>query len=358
MKTCFTIMQFNDHFSHIEKIISAAVDECKMKYKRGDLIKKSGTVMPQIVHEIKQAAVVVADITGYNPNVLYELGIAHQIMGQERVVIITQKVKGKPAFDINQYRQFVYSDDEAGLEKLRKELVELINEASKATYHETWSIIRGNLPRTNFIIGDLERLLNSPDQLKGITIRIAASLSSISISDHEASNTELRADYHEALIKERNLLIEILAKGAKLKAVLNPPHRFAKSMVPERLSMRYRRLIGLLDGNSDIENDPLRSAYDLIAIKQCEIALSPVPMPNLFIIGNEVAYEGVKRTGAGGFDMTHCETSPEELNDIIKKFDKFFQESNNEMNSKHPPDGHLIEQLRKFYNDAIAYANM
>jgi hypothetical protein len=140
--------------------------------------------------------------------------------------------------------------------------------------------------------------------------------------------------------------------------VLNPPHRFAKSMVPERLSLRYQRLIGLLEGKSDIENDPLRAMNDLIAIKQCKIALSPVAMPNLFIIGNEVAYEGMKRTGSGGFDMTHCETSPEELNDIIKKFDKFFKESHDEMISTHPPDGCLLEQLKKFYNEAMAYAKL
>src|SRR5213594_962372 len=114
MKTCFSIMPFGDGFKNIDKIIRAAAKKCGLEYIRGDLSDKPGSVLPQILHEIERAAVVVADITGHNPNVFYELGIAHQIKGPERVVLITQTVDGKKAYDVHQFRQLVYAHNEPG----------------------------------------------------------------------------------------------------------------------------------------------------------------------------------------------------------------------------------------------------
>jgi hypothetical protein len=82
---------------------------------RGDLSQRPGSILAQIVKEISHATVVVADITGLNPNVFYELGIAHQLLGPERVVIIAQKVYVKQAYDVHQFRQLVYAHNKAGL---------------------------------------------------------------------------------------------------------------------------------------------------------------------------------------------------------------------------------------------------
>jgi hypothetical protein len=84
-------------------------------------------------------------------------------------------------------------------------------------------------------------------------------------------------------------------------------------------------------------------------VKNCEFALSPVPTPNLFIIGDEAAYEGMKRSSAGGFDMTHCETGKQELQELIDQFDRFFAESKAEMCRTHPDDGCFLQQLKAFY---------
>jgi hypothetical protein len=123
-------------------------------------------------------------------------------------------------------------------------------------------------------------------------------------------------------------------------------------MLPERLRARYQRLIGLLEGRSDIVGDADAAAADLRAIAQCRFALSPVPMPNVFILGKSVAYEGVKRGGAGGFDVTHCETTADGLQSLIDQFDRFFESSQLEMVRAHPPDGRVAEQLRGFYEEA------
>jgi hypothetical protein len=44
---------------------------------RADDVKKLGVVMKDVLGGIEQAQLVVADLTGNNPNVFYELGHAH-----------------------------------------------------------------------------------------------------------------------------------------------------------------------------------------------------------------------------------------------------------------------------------------
>ena len=348
-------MPFSDQFDDISDIVQKAASASGLEYVRSDLGEKPGNIMAQILHEIQRAAVVVADITGHNANVFYELGIAHHIVGPERVVIITQLVDQKSAFDIHQYRQLVYAHTKPGRKKLIEELPSRLREAKEQSVNrEFWNVTRGRLPRTLMLVRDLRRIINNAGSkgLKGTTIRVIANLSSLAISEMEPLDPKLGVEYRNALLAERDTLREALLCGARLKAVLNPPRHFTKAMLPDRLSARYDRLVGLLEGRSDIVHNRTAAAADLKAIKQCEFVLSPVPMPNLFVIGNGVAYEGMKRSSAGGFDMTHCETSADELEELIEQFDRFFEESKNEMIRSHPPDGALLEQLRAFYLEA------
>ncbi len=347
-------MPFGVKFEDIDKIIAKSAQECGFEYIRGDRQLQPGSILPQIMHDIRQASVVVADITDHNPNVFYELGIAHQIKGPEKVVILTQSTETSP-YDVHEFRQLCYQHNEAGRAALAEMLPGSLRAAAETRAdQEVWSVVRGRLPRTRLIVRDLQRLVDSagPNGLKGVTIRIVAGLGSLAISNNESVGETFKADYYESLIAERNTLRKALLLGASMKAVINPPRRFAQAMLPERLRVRFERLIGLLEGRSDITDDPQAAIEDVAAIKQCEFVLSPVPMPNLFLMGEMVAYEGMKRGGTGGFDMTHCETSADGLRDLIHQFDRFYDGSCRDMIRTHPPDGRLLEQLKIFYREA------
>jgi len=353
-KTCFSIMPFGDDFEDIDRIIAETAQECGLDYVRGDRRLQPGSILPQIMHDIRHATVVVADISDHNPNVFYELGIAHQIKGPERVVIITRCADASP-YDVHEFRQLSYRHNEAGRLALRNMLPPYLKAAADTRAdQEMWNIVRGRVPRTRLLVRDLQRLVDKAgsDGLSGITIRIVAGLGSLAISSNEPTDPTFDADYHESLIAERNTLLKALVRGARLKGVINPPRRFAKAMLPERLRMRYERLIGLLEGRSDIANDPESAAEDVAAISQCDFVLSPVPMPNLFIIDETVAYEGMKRGGTGGFEMTHCETNVENIRELIQQFDRLFDDSLRDMIRTHPPDGQLVAQLKHFYEEA------
>lgn len=351
-------MPFGEGFKDIGRIIRIAAEKCGCTYVRGDLTNKPGKILSQIVHEIRRAAVVVADVSGHNPNVFYELGIAHQLLGDDRVVIINQKSSAPDPFDVHQFRQLRYSHTAAGRRRLSEELPVRLQEAAKSSADkENWDVIRGRLARTRMIVRDLNLLLDHAGErgIKNVTIRVVAGLSSLAISDQEPADPKEDGEYFQALLDERNVLREVLVRGARLKAVLNPPRRLARSLLPKRLGKRYERLIGLLSGRSDIVGDPKAAAEDLAAIERCEIVLSPVAMPNQFIIGETIAYEGLKRGGTGGFEMTHWETDRDALRGLIHQFDAFFEDSRHDMMHSHGPDGRIAKQLEEFYREARGF---
>ena len=64
-----------------------------------------GLITDQIWHGIRRAEVVVADISGNNPNVFYELGLAHAL-GKE--VVLTAQGSERPPFDVSTARLLRY----------------------------------------------------------------------------------------------------------------------------------------------------------------------------------------------------------------------------------------------------------
>jgi hypothetical protein len=77
-------------------------------YYAGDLVGSSA-IHPDIWTHIAQADIIVADITGHNPNVVYELGVAAARRPQSTVVILRDECdKQGHAFDLHPARQILY----------------------------------------------------------------------------------------------------------------------------------------------------------------------------------------------------------------------------------------------------------
>jgi len=75
---CFVIMPFGVPFDrYYSNIFAPAIQEAGLRAHRGDSIFSSTTIMSDVWHCIRNASVVLADVTGKNANVFYELGLAH-----------------------------------------------------------------------------------------------------------------------------------------------------------------------------------------------------------------------------------------------------------------------------------------
>lgn len=106
-------------FGPVYEAIVGAAEDNQMRCNRADDIWNHHAIMDDILGLIDRAAVVVCDCSGRNPNVFYEIGLAHAF-GKE-VILITQSGDDVP-FDLKQFRYILYLNNGEGLAKLRSEL--------------------------------------------------------------------------------------------------------------------------------------------------------------------------------------------------------------------------------------------
>lgn len=117
---CFVIMPFAAGFQEVyEQGIRRAVEAHGLICQRGDDIYQPGDILGQIWTSLIQARLVIADLTGANGNVLYELGLAH-IIGQQ-AILLSQDTSAVP-FDLRQQRGVRYSATRDGIARLVVEL--------------------------------------------------------------------------------------------------------------------------------------------------------------------------------------------------------------------------------------------
>jgi ATP-dependent Clp protease ATP-binding subunit ClpC len=96
-----------------------------------DDIRTPGAVLSQVWNCIRTAEVIVADISGSNPNVIYELGLC---FGLHRFpLILTRDPSNELPFNLRALRFIDYEDTASGAAKLRKELTEAIAAFRSAT---------------------------------------------------------------------------------------------------------------------------------------------------------------------------------------------------------------------------------
>ena len=116
-KICFVIMGFGkkkdpdtnrtiDLDTTYKKIIRPAVESAGCKCIRADEIVESGIIDRSMYALLYHADIVVADISTFNPNAIYELGVRHTL--RPYTTIIIKEDEGKIPFDISHDRIISY----------------------------------------------------------------------------------------------------------------------------------------------------------------------------------------------------------------------------------------------------------
>lgn len=122
---CFVLMPFEDAFDPVyEEAIKPGAEDAGMWCARADKVRDNRAVIEKIKGSIQRAGIIVADMTGDNPNVFYEIGYAHGL-GKE-CILITQASSEKVPFDIRHLEHIKYTPSQEGLAKLRRDLKETI----------------------------------------------------------------------------------------------------------------------------------------------------------------------------------------------------------------------------------------
>ena len=135
MKTCFVITPIGENGSITRRKIDGLIDEVirpvleKLNYTVivSHRINDSGTMTSTIIEKAYNSDLVIANLTGNNPNVMYEVAIRHA--SAKPIIHITENISELP-FDINDQRTIEYTDDMSGALELKERLkvmVESIN---------------------------------------------------------------------------------------------------------------------------------------------------------------------------------------------------------------------------------------
>jgi hypothetical protein len=130
LDTCFVMMPFGEWFDrYYQDIYIPAIKEAGFEPVRADELFGSGSVVEQIWEQVMKAKVLLAELTGKNANVFYELGLAHA--AKRPVVFTAAQVEDVP-FDLRHLRVIVYETKEPEwASKLRQKVTEYLKNAHK-----------------------------------------------------------------------------------------------------------------------------------------------------------------------------------------------------------------------------------
>lgn len=108
--TCFVIMPFGGYFdTYFEDIYVPAVDAAGLSPRRADDIFRPSPIINDIWQLTRESKVVLADLSKKNPNVFYELGLAHAL--SKPAILVTESISDVP-FDLQALRVLVYNKEE------------------------------------------------------------------------------------------------------------------------------------------------------------------------------------------------------------------------------------------------------
>jgi tetratricopeptide (TPR) repeat protein len=113
-----------------KNIIKPAVKEANLECIRADEIKHSGTIDVPMYKHLLESDVVIADLSTYNANAFYELGVRHALRPKTTIAIAESELQ--PPFDVNHtvIHQYEHLGKDIGCDeavRFRKELVDTIN---------------------------------------------------------------------------------------------------------------------------------------------------------------------------------------------------------------------------------------
>jgi hypothetical protein len=203
--TCFIITPIGDDNSSIRRHIDGLIDECivpvlskKYDVKVAHRITTPGSINKQVISLIYEADLVIANLTGLNANVMYELAFRHAI--RKEVILIMEKGETRLPFDVTTERTIFYSNDFQGAIELKIRLGMALDEIERN--HEK--------PIDNPIYTALEKVIEEESIIKNIKANENTNVDALKfiINKLEDIETKIILNKNTILIENHNLISE------------------------------------------------------------------------------------------------------------------------------------------------------
>ncbi|MFQ3200561.1 MAG: hypothetical protein ACI9SK_001287 [Zhongshania sp.] len=263
-KNAFVLMPFAEEFADVfQHFISESLTSAGYKVQRADDIKSQNNIIRDIIVGITTSDLIVADLTGSNPNVYYELGIAHAL--NKNVILLTQEI-GELPFDLRSYRVIAYSIHFAKMNLAKEELTELATEAFKGKllfgnpvkdFANTPQIIAANqvsaTTEENEELGIIDHKINLEDGF-GALAAVISDVGDKLVNDLTPkiiSSTEMLNSGKKTSKQQRNIVKELSDEMREYSSFVKPRNlKYRETLKSLESGLEY-----LLNNNFEIDDD-------------------------------------------------------------------------------------------------------
>jgi hypothetical protein len=197
---CFVLMPFDKGFDAIYGEIKNDLNDNGYVCNRADEISGAKPIINKILTEILKSQYVIADLTNYNPNVFYELGIAHTFKDAANILLIKQKGSKAP-FDITHLTYIEYEPN--NLKRLTSMIKQFIEQNTHIVEFYEILHLRGVL---DIIHDNKDEFVDYVRTLLGDTIHLITAL--LNHNYREFSETEI-----DKILYDYNLIIKKVIEG-------------------------------------------------------------------------------------------------------------------------------------------------
>jgi hypothetical protein len=207
---CFVIMPFGGWFdSYYSEIYCQAINEAGMIPQRADDLYRPSNIVQDIWNLTKQARIILADLSNKNPNVFYELGLAHALA--KPAILITQNMDDIP-FDLRGLRIIEY-------DKNRQNWGDYLKKSIKQAILETIKSPNETIPAAFLEINETTKRRISKEEKELLEIRQEIDSIKRKLFSHSKAEFEINLSKKASGIEEK--LKEVYANMLAEKTLTN-----------------------------------------------------------------------------------------------------------------------------------------
>jgi hypothetical protein len=173
MKKCFVVSPIGGDGTEIrvsadklfKYIIKPVCEDCHFEAIRVDQLNDANSITQTIIEHLENADLVIADITGHNPNVFYEMGFRTRT---KKPIIHLKPKDEKLPFDIHAIRTFEYDlTDLDSVEEVKERLIKTIKLYTFPNPEEMVDSREDSESNQSSVLPILYQILDSITQLQG-----------------------------------------------------------------------------------------------------------------------------------------------------------------------------------------------